>query len=818
MPERIYGIRHHGPGSARAVLAALRQHPPQVLLVEGPPEADDLVRWVADGGLEPPVALLGYATDDPGRAGFWPFAVFSPEWQAISWAVANGVPVRFFDLPYAYRAGEAPTCDTPSLPAPGDAATDGPASSGAAPGGEAAAGVLPGEDAAETCGAVGRPVDPIGELASAAGYDDPERWWEDVVEHRDAPAFEAIAEAMAEIRSTVPDDPQDLLREAYMRTVLRETRRAHDDIAVVCGAWHVPALTAKVTARDDAALLRGHRKTKVSFTWIPWTYGRLASWQGYGAGVRSPGWYHHLFTATDEVIPRWLVAAAGVLREEGVPASSAHVIEATRLAESLAVLRGRPLAGLSELTEAAGAVLCEGDDLRLDLIARRLVVSERLGSVPDEVPVVPLARDLAAQQRSLRLKPEALDRDLDLDLRTDNDLARSRLLHRLAVLDVPWGQPQVTRRGSGTFREEWKLRWEPEFAVRLVDASAHGTTVLAAATAKVTAEAVAAQELPQVTALVETCLLADLPGAYPVVLRALDTRAALDADTGHLMAAVPPLARTLRYGDVRRTDLGGVAAVTAGLLARICAGLPAAVRSLSDDAARVLRDRIDAVHAAVGLLADDELRERWLAALDPLAGLDGVHGLLAGRLTRLLYEAGRLDAAEARRRMGLPLTVGVPPDQGAAWVEGFLAGGGLLLVHDADLLSLVDEWLAEIPADSFVEVLPLLRRTFASFADGERRAIGDRVAGGSRAGDLADEPDLDHGRAGAVLPTLGLLLGQQLTPAGPAAGPAPAGSERVGSERVGSERVGSERAGPERAGPERAGSGRAGVVLGGGLG
>ncbi|MEK8144574.1 DUF5682 family protein [Streptomyces sp. M10(2022)] len=27
-------------------------------------------------------------------------------------------------------------------------------------------------------------VDPIGVLAETAGYDDPERWWEDVIEHR----------------------------------------------------------------------------------------------------------------------------------------------------------------------------------------------------------------------------------------------------------------------------------------------------------------------------------------------------------------------------------------------------------------------------------------------------------------------------------------------------------------------------------------------------------------------------------------------------------------------------------------------------------
>jgi hypothetical protein len=853
MPERLYGIRHHGPGSARAVVQELEREPPEVLLVEGPPEADDLVRWVADPGLEPPVALLGYAADDPRRAAFWPFAVFSPEWQAIRWAVRHGVPVRFFDLPYAYRlvaqqwaartepAGGPPPPDRSTTPA-GDA--DSPADAGSGPdsrlvpaapatgpsptapeaepssaGPDAApspggpeVGPLPIAPATERShagrharpspgvpdvgpsptapeaerspagpegqfppggpqdgfapgdGAPRRPVDPIGELAAAAGYDDPERWWEDVVEHRGMPAFEAIAEAMTAIRETSPEDPEDLVREAYMRTVLRETRKKYTDIAVVCGAWHVPALARKVAVKDDAALLKGRRKGKVAFTWVPWTYGRLASWSGYGAGVRSPGWYHHLFATADEVVPRWLVDAAGVLRAEGVPTSSAHVIEATRLAEALATLRGRPLAGLAEVTEAAEAVMCDGEPLRVELISSRLVVGERLGAVPDDMPAVPLAKDLAAQQRSLKLKPDASERALDLDLRRDVDLRRSRLLHRLRTIGVPWGEPAATRRGTGTFREEWRLRWQPEFAVHLVEGSMYGTTVAAAATAKVTGAARDAQTLADVTALVETCLLADLGDAYGPVLAALDTGAALDADVNHLMAAIPALARTLRYGDVRRTDVAGLATVTASLLGRVCAGLPSAVGSLADEAAKQMRDRIDGVHAAVALLDDDELRARWLATVESLAGRGDLHGLLAGRLTRLLLDAGRLDAAEVRRRLRLPLTVGTAPAHGAAWVEGFLAGGGLLLVHDDALLALLDDWLADIPADAFDDVLPLLRRTFGAFDAGERRAIGEKVAG-SRSG--GPEPGagglgFDPSRAALVLPTLSALLGRDI--------------------------------------------------------
>lgn len=290
----------------------------------------------------------------------------------------------------------------------------------------------------------------------------------------------------------------------------------------------------------------------------------------------------------------------------------------------------------------------------------------------------------------------------------------------------------------------------------------HGTTVHAAATAKVAAEAAAATALSGVTALVEVCLLADLGEAYPPVLRALDTRAALDADIAHLMAALPALARTLRYGDVRGTDVAGLSTVTTSLLDRVCAGLPAAVGSLTEQAARDLRTHLDGVHSAIALLGDERLRQRWLDALAGVARREDLHGLLAGRLTRLLYDAGRLDDAQVGIRMRLPLTVGTPPAHGAAWVEGFLAGGGLLLVHDDTLLGLLDGWLADIPAAAFDDVLPLLRRTFGAFADAERRAIGERVAGvsGSGAGDAVTP--LDHDRGAAVLPTLSILLGREI--------------------------------------------------------
>ncbi|WP_456787057.1 DUF5682 family protein [Cellulomonas sp. P5_C5] len=760
----ILGIRHHGPGSARAVLAALERLQPDVVLIEGPADADPLTSFVADPGLEPPVALLAWSSATPGLASFWPMAVFSPEWQALRWAHEHDVPVRFCDLPSAAVLARRAAAQSPE----DEVAVDGSTTPGDDAGPAADAGPADGAGPADDLLAVRR--DPLGALARAAGYDDAERWWEDVVESRpDAPTpFPAITAAMAELRAAAGPLPADeeeheAVREAYMRQTMRAAMRdGAERVAVVCGAWHAPALDGKLpAAAADARLLRGLPKVSSSVTWVPWTSSRLAAASGYGAGIVSPGWYHHLFTAPDHTVARWLTRVAGVLRAEDLPVSSAHVIEGVRLAETLAGLRGRPAAGLDEVQEATRAVLCDGDDTMLDLVTRRLVVGESLGHVPATVPTVPLEADLRATARRLRIVPEALERTLELDLRKDTDLQRSRLLHRLRLLGIDWGTAaQDTRRSTGTFRETWSIRWEPALSVAIIEAAVWGTTVPTAAAAAVRSQAAAA-DLAGLTGLVAQVLLADLPDAVPPLLEALRDRAARELDVTHLMAALPPLVRAQRYSDVRGTDVAELARVADALLIRVCAGLPALVTGIDDDAARTLRTSVDAVHAAVLLAESEADTARWLQAVHGVADRDDVSGVLVGRAARLLRDVGRLAPDEAARRLGRALSVGADAPAKAAWIEGFLDGGGLLLARDADLLGLLDTWVAGLTEQEFTDVLPLVRRTFGSFAPPERRAVGEAVRRGPgvRAVDGAAATDLDLDLARPALRTVATILG-----------------------------------------------------------
>ncbi len=751
----MYGIRRHGPGCARSLLAALTELQPDIVLVEGPPDAQGVLALLPHEGMRPPVALLVYPPDSPQRAVYYPFASFSPEWQALSYAIRRGVPVRFMDLPQSiclaegYERSDGRTTDAEPARA-SDGSEDG-----------------------RTWTDPSLEEDPIGRLAEAAGYTDHELWWEHQIEQRQDPTdlFLGILEAMGALRERHPlPQGHEARREAHMRQVIRAAQKeGYNRIAVVCGAWHAPALASLGPAKPDADLLRGLSKVRVETTWIPWTNDRLSYRSGYGAGVASPGWYEHLWTAPDRVSVRWVAHAARLLRGEDLDASSANVIETVRLAETLAALRGLPVPGLAELQEAMQAVLCGGEQGSMRLIRDRLEVGDRLGEVPEETPSVPLQRDLEALQRRLRLKPSVESKSLDLDLRNENDLARSRLLHRLRLLDIPWGNPQRVRGKSGTFHELWQLQWHPEFPVALIEANVWGNTVESAAAARVRHLSETAPDLPRLTELLDAAALADLPDAVEHLLARVQQQAAVSVDVPHLMAALPPLARVGRYGDVRRTRGDRVLPVIDGLFERILVGLPGACASLDDDAARKLADGIGAVQESVNLLDRAEQRGEWWRALEFLAHRESIHPLVRGWCCRLLLDGGAMDPNELQRLARLALSRAVPPMQAAAWVEGVLRGSGLVLLQQDGLWLALDRWLSELEGGVFVEMLPLVRRAFSGFQPPERRSMGEKVArlhagsGGPRpiAGDDG-AAGIDRERADLVLPVLASILGVRL--------------------------------------------------------
>lgn len=713
----LFGIRHHGPGCARSLLRALDQLQPDAVLIEGPAGCEPLLDFLDDEGLQAPVALLSYGVDDPQQAVFHPFAEFSPEWQAMHWARRHQAALRFIDVPPASTLARPRVVDE----APEAAGDHEPHD---------------GDDATPTVDAV--PVDdPLDWLARAAGYADGESWWNHMVEERGdgTDLFEAIATAMTALRAQAPalrgrDAAREAAREAHMRLQLREARKQHERIAVICGAWHVPALQAETTLAADKALLKDLPKTKTQTTWVPWTYRHLSRRSGYGAGIESPGWYEHVWRHGDDGrrVVGWFARVARLLREHELDCSSAHLIEASRLADTLAALRGRPLPGLDELNEAILGVICHGESAPMRLIHDRLMVGQRIGEVPSTVPVVPLQRDLEAQQKRLRLKPEALERLIDLDLRNDNDLQRSHLLHRLNLLGIEWGTLAAAgRQTRGSFHEHWNLGWDPSYQVALIVASRHGQTVVAAATSRCMEAAREATQLSVLASLVDRVLLADLPDAVTQVVGELDARAAVSGDALALLAALPSLANVHRYGNVRQTDAALVSHLFEGIAQRGCLGLPLALVDLADEAAEHARKVILDADRAMSLRDDETLLQSWHRALQRIASGERSTSLLRGLASRLLLDTGAMSLDDVALALSQALSAGEEPLTGAQWLDGFLNRHAAVLLHGDVVWGLLDRWLSGLSHEHFLHVVPLLRRTFSQFEAADRRDLGLRV-------------------------------------------------------------------------------------------
>ena len=829
MAITILGIRHHGVGSAKNVVEMLEKLKPDMILVEGPPELDTITKWVGEKDLKPPVSVLCYDENNPQRASFYPFAEFSPEWQALVFAKKNTIPVRMMDLPIAIswamqdekmKQSEVNKSEFKVKNAALNSLNftgNGQNTEGSYFDFNVKSGVVDSlnfdKNASNTEGSSNislgvaetqnikydtrkpfnsndlllKPIDenadfelpvardPIGYFAKIAGYDDSEMWWEHHFEQRYAPNtaaehFEAVMLMMSSLREHNIEsalDEENVWREAYMAQLIRQARNEmYDNIVVVCGAWHGPALLdLDKTEKEHAKILKKlpKSKLKVGTTWIPWTNDRLAMSSGYGAGIVSPGWYGHVWKKPKDKGELWLTKVAQLFRQKKMDISTAHVIEAYRLAEAVSALRGLSRIGLLELNEATQTVMCMGDGILLELVKKELIVGHGLGKVPDSLPKLPLQADFEEKTKKLKLAQTADWKDIELDLRKELDLNRSIFLHRLTILGINWGKESgVSSKAKGTFKEPWRLQWKPEMLIDLIEKGIWGNTVDEATSKFLLDKASKTTSVSGLSEMIQEAIPAELFTAIELLLQKINDLATVSADILELMAAITPLAEVGRYGNVRKTDLVAINNLVEGLILRVCIGLPNACYGLDDAASQQTFEQIRKVNDAVRLLENPVLREEWFKTLSHLTDKTGVHPIIRGCTTRLLFDGKELDTEGVAVKFSFALSTGNEPSFSAGWIEGFLKGSGMILLYDDMLWNLLYKWVAELQQDIFTELLPILRRTFSKYAVGERRQLGEKARRGVAAnGGNSVEfiENFDAELADSVLPLALELLG-----------------------------------------------------------
>ncbi|MGF7035165.1 hypothetical protein J2T17_006170 [Paenibacillus mucilaginosus] len=756
----IFGIRHLSPAGSYHLRRLLDEVKPLAVLVEGPSDATGLIPGLVRTGVKPPVALLAYTDRVPVRTLLFPFAAYSPEYQALLWAAEQGARAEFIDLP-----------TTASVPLYALRREQGPAAGGEPADASAAEDPAAAADRRHDFYRRGRSL--YQQAAELAGEPDYESYWERYFEHQGGTEGyrQAIARFSAEMRGLLQDEEREAdpyeasvnaVREAYMRRRIEEVMEEGipaERIVVVVGAYHVSGLDAALPPMSDRELKK-LPAVSTKLTLMPYSYYRLSSHSGYGAGNPAPAYFELMWDGLlqDDLggLPaRYLAGIAGRLRESGTYRSTASVIEAVRLAGALASLRGAAQPTWSELRDAAVVAFGYGE---LSPVAEALAhadIGTRIGELPEGVSQTPVQDDMNRHLKRLKLEKykSAVAADLELDLRENRrvkteeaaflDLSRSTFLHRLRLLEVPFAARKRVRQDAATWAEHWVLQWTPEAEIRIVESTLKGETIELACAFVLAERLEHCTDLAEASAIIEDACVCGLPEAMEAGRITLQALAAEAGSFGPIASAVSKLSVLIGYGDLRRVRTESLQPLLSQLFLRGALLLTDAA-ACSEEAAGDILSAMNAMHRVSQDHAELVNDAEWVRGLWELASRDDRNAKLSGYAFAILLERGLVTSEQCSQEVSRRLSPGIPADLGAGWFEGLSMRNRYALLSRSDLWAQLDEYIGSLEPEPFRRSLVFLRRAFGAFEPREKAAVADLLGmlwgSDAAAGEQLQEP------------------------------------------------------------------------------
>jgi len=744
----VFGVRHLSPAAAWHLRQLLDRVRPRLVLIEGSDDADDLIPHIVSPKSRLPIAILAYTTDTPVRTFVYPLAIYSPEYQALTWCQEHKVKARFMDLPSSVFLGLMDRDD-------GTAVLD-PEEPSEKKGSEEEEQALPALEA--------KPRDSVyDQIARLAGEPDYETYWERHFEqlHAEYSYLRATRSYGEELRGledfSTRHAAENLVREAYMRRKIQQAIAEGfrpDQIVVVTGAFHSSALGPERPPMTDEEFAK-LRLRESRMTLMPYSFFKLSTQSGYGAGNHAPAYFQMVwegFNSSDRPnsadLPDITRAATGLptlfltrvareLRSAGTFRSTAEVIEGVRLAEAMAEMKNS-LPTLRELQDAAVTLLGQGDPAVVREALLRVEVGTSIGALAKGVSQTSIQDDFNRELSRLKLDQfkTAVRRDLDLDLRENRrvksgeaaflDLHRSSFLHRLAVLEVGFATQLSVRQEGATWAESWALQWTPEAEIAIVEAVLLGETIELAVAFKFKQQLEKCATVAEASNVIRQACECGMSGSIELARQTLQRLANDSSDFAALAGASYELGLVIRYGDVRQFDAEPLKPLLGQLFLEGALSLVGAANCDLAAARKMVMgmNELNKVALDYTALIDEPL---WIGELRKLARADHLNPLLSGYACALLLERNLVSNEELAKEVSRRLSPGISADLGAGWFEGLAQRNRYALLTRLALWDQLAQYVASLTDDEFKRALVFLRRAFGDFSPAEKRSITENL-------------------------------------------------------------------------------------------
>lgn len=686
---KIYGIRHHGAGSARRLYDSLLQYQPDVICIEMPFEANSILEVLSKSEHQCPLAIMFYKSDQPDLSLYYPFAEFSPEYQAMRFGFENKIPVKAIDLPAGMSLIDSNFITKRSL--------------------------------SLNRNQFKMVNDPIGYLAKRSGYEDAELWWNTYFESwkEGEDLFETVNELMFQLRTNTKgeDDEETLIREEFMRDQIHNLSNKYKKIAVVCGAWHSPVLLKNANFKKLHKDFKSLKQFNISTSIIPWSYERMVMSNIYTAGIESPSWSESVFSQDSYSLSQWLTEAAKIMRKRGIIISTAEIIDSERLANELALLRHLSFPGVNELMESVLTVMGRNDDERLQLIRKEIFVGNKTGSINLNTDTLSVVVEFKNELKKLKLgsywKPEYKE-SLSLDLRTERHLEMSRFLHKSCLLELHWCETFKTDiNAKGNFHEDWKFEWTDEHEILLAHIAVKGATMEEVIIRNIEEKIEKSNDLYLLAKNLEHALKGNISSPWLKILDKIKQKSFDTSDIVQLSQLLEPFISCIQYGSLNAINIQEIIAIIQFLLPKIILEFNQQASNIKEDRAKKLIDSYNLINKYFIHSKDSEFIELWNQECLKLSNLNIVHPMIRGYVWKKLLESEVLTQQEFERELNFQFIFQKETQKTASWIEGFLHQTSSFFLFEEITLDAMNKWLMDMEEEGFMSTLPLLRRSFS---------------------------------------------------------------------------------------------------------
>jgi len=760
----FFPVRHHSPAAAKFLRQWIKSVRPAAVLIEGPADFNDRLDELKLPH-ELPIAIYSYLQYANGmrRGAFYPFCIYSPEWQALKTAFDLGISVEFIDRPWADLALQ--DCASHRY-ADGNLAQN--------------------QYISLLCQKVG--VEDFDGLWDTLFEIDPQLSIETYVERSHRLCFNMRTSHLTGENINVKNDR---FREAFMVEKIRlhydrlstETgvKLSDHPLLVVTGGFHSYALFAQfyhlpfevnVDVDPERSELQSSQLQQTDLSQpellqrgialTPYAYDRLDSLTGYESGMANPGFYHQIWNDRGEdeleenrninnpnfnnpkttqsrnsssrnssyqVLLAEVVSSLREKKQQGI--SSADLIAVETLAKSLANLRGHAEVWRQDLIDGIlGALVKEelNNGLKHPLLEAVYQVfrgSDR-GRLAIGTSRPPLVLDIQLHLKKLELDSKLAIRLVDLDLYQKSDLEKSQFLYQLRGLGISGyrrldGTDFIEREDLSAIWEQWEIRWSPEFEANCIEAAIYGSSLTEAVSNRLLERAKNIDRAADKAAvlLLEACLmgLPDLPQSLEERLRSLIRQ---DSQFLQISQALSHLLYLYRYDTVLQSIRSKTMALLLQETFHRSLWLLETLGSINTEEShhlKGLRIILDVFERCQSLFGND--RSEFQQILHRVSQDTQQHSSLRGGALGALWRLGAIDAEQV-----FPILNSLSNSEKLGdFLAGLFSIAREMIQRYPMIAQQIDALIMGYSNQRFLEALPPLRLAFSVFSPREKYNI-----------------------------------------------------------------------------------------------